>query len=191
MNKIKDIVEVIPSLKEYIWRGTKLKEYKDKENKFKNISESFELSFLDEGPSLFYDETSNKVEELRKEVTVNDLGSNINNFKFNNKIYFPLLIKLIDSNDSLSIQVHPSDDYALKNENSLGKEIYVEDYTMFGANVVVATVGHPILLELRKKAYQYNIPGVIGRNCWLGAGVIVLPEVKIGDNTVTGAGSVV
>lgn len=132
MNKIKDIVEVIPSLKEYIWGGTKLKEYKDKENKIKNISESFELSFLDEGPSLFYDETSNKVEELRKEVTVNDLGSNINNFKFNNKIYFPLLIKLIDSNDSLSIQVHPSDDYALKNENSLGKEIYVGDYTMFG-----------------------------------------------------------
>ena len=56
------------------------------------------------------------------EVTSLDLGKNINNFKFNNKIFFPLLIKLIDSNDSLSIQVHPSDDYALKHENSLGKE---------------------------------------------------------------------
>lgn len=62
---------------------------------------------------------------------------------------------------------------------------------MFGPNVVVATAGHPILLELREKTYQYNIPVVIGRNCWLGAGVIVLPGVKIGDNTVIGAGSVV
>ena len=38
---------------------------------------------------------------------------------------------------------------------------------------------------------QYNMPVRIGRNCWLGAGVIVLPGVSIGDNTVIGAGSVV
>ena len=36
--------------------------------------------------------------------------------------------------------------------------IYVGDYTMFGPNVVVATAGHPILPELREKAYQYNMP---------------------------------
>lgn len=69
--------------------------------------------------------------------------------------------------------------------------IYVGDYTMFGPNVTVATAGHPILPELREKAYQYNIPVHIGKNCWLGAGVIVLPGVTIGDNTVIGAGSVV
>ena len=69
--------------------------------------------------------------------------------------------------------------------------IYVGDYTMFGPNVVIATAGHPILPELREKAYQFNIPVHIGRNCWLGAGVIVLPGVTIGDNTVIGAGSVV
>jgi len=69
--------------------------------------------------------------------------------------------------------------------------IYVGDYTMFGPNVTIATAGHPILPELREKAYQYNIPVHIGKNCWLGAGAIVLPGVKIGDNTVIGAGSVV
>lgn len=69
--------------------------------------------------------------------------------------------------------------------------IYVGDYTMLGPNVVIATAGHPILPELREKAYQYNMPVSIGRNCWLGAGVIVLPGVTIGDNTVIGAGSVV
>lgn len=69
--------------------------------------------------------------------------------------------------------------------------IYVGDYTMLGPNVVLATAAHPILPELRAKAYQYNMPVRIGKNCWLGAGVIVLPGVTIGDNTVIGAGSVV
>ena len=70
-------------------------------------------------------------------------------------------------------------------------DIYVGDYTMLGPNVTLATAGHPILPELREKAYQYNSSVRIGRNCWLGAGVVVLPGVTIGDNTVVGAGSIV
>jgi galactoside O-acetyltransferase len=62
---------------------------------------------------------------------------------------------------------------------------------MFGPNVVLATAGHPVLPELREQVYQYNMPIHIGKNCWLGAGVIVLPGITIGDNTVVGAGSVV
>ncbi|MCT3065746.1 sugar O-acetyltransferase [Lactiplantibacillus pentosus] len=69
--------------------------------------------------------------------------------------------------------------------------IYVGDYTMFGPNVTIATAGHPILPSLREQAYQYNMPVHIGRNCWLGAGVIVLPGITIGDNVVVGAGSIV
>lgn len=69
--------------------------------------------------------------------------------------------------------------------------IYVGDYTMFGPNVTVATAGHPILPELREKAYQYNMPVHIGRNCWIGSGAIILPGITIGDNVVVGAGSIV
>ena len=69
--------------------------------------------------------------------------------------------------------------------------IYVGDNVMFAPNVTIATAGHPVLPALREKGYQYNLPVRIGKNCWLGAGVIVLPGVTIGENTVVGAGSVV
>lgn len=69
--------------------------------------------------------------------------------------------------------------------------IYVGDNTMLAPNVVLATAAHPILPHLRAQGYQYNLPVHIGKNCWLGAGVIVLPGVTIGDNSVIGAGSVV
>lgn len=69
--------------------------------------------------------------------------------------------------------------------------IYVGDYTLFGPNVCVATAGHPLDPELRKKAYQYNMSVHIGINCWIGAGAVIVPGVTIGDNVVIGAGSVV
>ena len=69
--------------------------------------------------------------------------------------------------------------------------IYVGDHTMFGPNVVVTSATHPVLPALREQEYEYNLPIHIGRNCWIGAGAIILPGVSIGDNTVVGAGSVV
>jgi galactoside O-acetyltransferase len=69
--------------------------------------------------------------------------------------------------------------------------IYIGEYTMLGPNVVLSSAGHPILPELREKIYQYNMPIHIGRNCWLGAGVVVLPGITIGDGSVIGAGSIV
>lgn len=69
--------------------------------------------------------------------------------------------------------------------------IYIGSRTMIGPNVTVATAGHPILPELREQAYQYNAPVRIGRNCWIGAGAVILPGVTVGDNTVIGAGSIV
>ena len=69
--------------------------------------------------------------------------------------------------------------------------IYVGDYTMFGPNVTVTTAGHPILPELREQGYQYNAAIHIGRNCWIGSGVMIMPGIIIGDNVVIGAGSVV
>lgn len=70
-------------------------------------------------------------------------------------------------------------------------DIFVGDNVMFGPNVTLATAGHPVEPERRRRGMQFNIPIHIGNNVWVGAGCIILPGVTIGDNTVIGAGSVV
>lgn len=44
---------------------------------------------------------------------------------------------------------------------------------------------------MRMPVTQYNLPVHISKNCWIGAGAIILPDVTISDNSVVGAGSVV
>ena len=90
--------------------------------------------------------------------------------------------------------VRPMGDWVYANFNLTlvdDTHIYIGSNTMIGPNVTIATAGHPVLPELREQAYQFNAPVHIGKNCWLGAGVIVLPGITIGDNSVIGAGSVV
>ena len=108
---MKHVYELIPPLKEYIWAGNNLKKYKKTD--LDKISESWELSFLDNDESkLIYDNKEVNITEFIKSEPIN---------KYINPKIQNLLIKLIDSAQSLSIQVHPSDEYALKHENSLGK----------------------------------------------------------------------
>ena len=70
-------------------------------------------------------------------------------------------------------------------------DIYIGDAVMIGPNVTIATAGHPVDPELRRKVAQFNIPVRIGNNVWIGAGAVILPGVTIGDDSVIGAGSIV
>ena len=61
---------------------------------------------------------------------------------------------------------------------------------LFGPNVTLCTTGHPVSPAHRLEG-MYSFPIKIGNKCWIGANVIILPGVTIGDNSVIGAGSVV
>jgi len=70
-------------------------------------------------------------------------------------------------------------------------DIHIGNNVMFGPNVVVDTAAHPIRPDIRKRQIQFNVPVTIEDNVWIGAGAIILPGVRIGENSVIGAGSVV
>lgn len=109
-----EIVKLKGVTKDYIWGGTYLKT-RGKESRGENIAESWELSFNKMGPSVI---ASGKDEGklLMDVATKEDIGTVPASFPF-----FPVLIKLINSASNLSVQVHPSDEYALKHENQFGK----------------------------------------------------------------------
>ena len=106
-------VKLKPALKSYLWGGTKLKKEYGKAGDV--ISESWELSFNKDGLTLI-DGGENNGKTLLEVCTEKDLGKNCEPFEF-----FPTLIKIIDADKPLSVQVHPSDEYALKNEGQYGK----------------------------------------------------------------------
>lgn len=108
-----NVVKLKPSIKPYIWGGNYFRKYGKGDSDI--IAELWELSHRDEF-SCFVDSGDNKGQRFDKVITKEDIGPNGDRFP-----YFPLLIKLIDAKDNLSVQVHPSDEYALKNENSFGK----------------------------------------------------------------------
>lgn len=62
--------------------------------------------------------------------------------------------------------------------------------TLFGPAVHIYTATHPLPAAARKTS-ESGKPVIIGSNCWIGGGAIILPGVSIGDNCVIGAGSVV
>lgn len=105
-------LKLTPVCKSYIWGGTKLIDKWGKKTIEENIAESWELSCNKEGQSFVEGIPLNQI--LLHNPCF--LGENCNKY-----IDFPILIKLIDSKSDLSIQVHPTDEYALANEKSYGK----------------------------------------------------------------------
>lgn len=112
------ILKLAPAFKDYIWGGTKLNDVYEKDCNFEKVAESWELSTHKDGQSiiakgeLLGKTLSEYIEIKGKEV----LGTNAQNFE-----NFPVLIKFIDAKNPLSVQVHPSDDYALEHEKEYGK----------------------------------------------------------------------
>ncbi len=103
--------KLVPVLKDYIWGGTKLKDMFGRDNGGKRIGESWEISVHADGASMIEGEEVSLKDYLESNpAAVDKDGSE-----------FPVLIKYIDAKEKLSVQVHPSDEYALEKEGDNGK----------------------------------------------------------------------
>ncbi len=132
------IEKLSPAFKDYLWGGTKLRDVYGKKCDFDKVAESWELSTHPAGESRISGGESDgmTLSEYFAKAGKAALGKNCE--KFEN---FPVLIKFIDAKDPLSIQVHPSDEYALRVEKEYGKTEmwYVMDcepgaFLYFGVN---------------------------------------------------------
>ena len=107
------ILKLTPSCKDYLWGGSRLRTDFGIKSDLEPLAEAWVLSCHPDGPSYLPDGTT-----LADYAAAHPeaLGTDCAKFE-----QFPVLTKFIDASKNLSIQVHPSNDYALKNEHQYGK----------------------------------------------------------------------
>ena len=168
-----ELVKLKPAVKDYIWGGN----YFQKFNKgvgLSRVSECWELSVRDVDSSII---ASGKDEgkKLNDVISKEDIGPVMDRFP-----YFPLLIKLIDAKENLSVQVHPSDDYALKYENSFGKsEMW---------HIISADEGSGLYVGLNKDYQKEDIEKALKEGTILEC--LNFFKVKPGDTFVINPGTI-
>ena len=168
-----ELVKLKPGVKDYIWGGTYFKKF-NKGTSLDRVSECWELSVRDNDSSIIAsgkDEGKRLIDVLTKE----DIGPVMDRFP-----YFPLLIKLIDAKENLSVQVHPSDDYALKYEQSFGKsEMW---------HIISADEGSGLYVGLNKDYSKEEIEKALKEGSILNC--LNFFKVKPGDTFVINPGTI-
>lgn len=112
------VLKLKPSCKDYLWGGHRLVEEYGKKYDGEILAETWELSCHPDGPSTIVNGAyaGKTLEEYIEAEGKEVLGTNCRRFRD-----FPILTKFIDAKQDLSIQVHPDNRYALKNEGQYGK----------------------------------------------------------------------
>ena len=188
-------VKLKPACKDYLWGGTKLKTDYGIEADLDKIAEAWVLSCHKDGASVIENgeykgfSLAEAIDKAGSEI----LGTNCAKFEF-----FPILIKLIDAKDNLSIQVHPSDEYALRVEGEYGKTEmwYVVDcepnsYLYYGFNRVIDKKEFARRIEDNTLTEVLNKVEVKKGDCFfiasgtihaIGAGILIA-EIQQNSNT--------
>ena len=112
------VLRLHPSCTDYIWGGERLREDFSIQSDKHPLAEAWVLSCHPDGPSTIAN-GPDAGKTLTDYIAAHGkavLGANCARFE-----NFPVLIKLIDAKNDLSIQVHPSNEYALANEHQYGK----------------------------------------------------------------------
>ena len=116
--KLEPVIKLSPAFKDSLWGGTKLRDLYGKECDYDVIAESWELSAHPAGNSII---ASGRHKGLSFSRYLETVGKEVLGWKCAPLQAFPILIKFIDAEQNLSVQVHPDDDYALEHENDYGK----------------------------------------------------------------------
>lgn len=189
------ILKLKPALKDYLWGGTKLKtEYRMQTN-LEKVAEAWVLSTHKDGPSTVLNgelagKTLNEAIAAFGPDCLGERGKAFQNF--------PVLIKLIDAKDNLSVQVHPNDEYALRVEGEFGKTEmwYVVDHEP-GAGIYYG-FKHEITKEEFRRRIEDNtltevlnfVPVETGKTYFIESGTIhaigkgiLIAEIQQNSNT--------
>lgn len=173
-----EILKLKPVFKDYIWGGTRLKDDFGFESELDKLAEGWMLACHKDGKSIIEngEHAGKTLEEFINEVgTVKTVGTKSKEFP-----YFPVLIKLIDAKDNLSIQVHPDNEYAQKVEQEFGKtEIWY---------VLDAEPDATLIYGFKEKISSDEFKNAIENNTLLD--VLNIVNVKKGDLFFIEAGTV-
>ena len=173
-----EILKLNPVFKDYIWGGTRLRDDFGLKTDINPVAEGWMLACHKDGMNTIdggeYDDKT--LESVIKEGGKSKIaGTNSEKFP-----YFPVLIKLIDAKDNLSVQVHPDNEYAARVEHEFGKtEMWY---------VLDAAPGATLIYGFKNKIGKEEFKQAIESNALLD--VLNVVEVKKGDMFFIEAGTV-
>ena len=188
-----------PVFKDYIWGGRNLEKLGRELPAVGIIAESWDIAAHKDGISTVNNGhfAGYTLVELQDELGLDLIGSN--NLWAQEHGKFPLLIKLLDANRALSVQVHPNDEYALANEgNELGKtEMWVVLHAKEGAELIVGVKAGTTPPKFRAgienenlEPYLHHLPVKTGDHVCVPTGTlhaimegIIIAEIQQNSNT--------
>ena len=145
-----------PVLKSYIWGGRTLAERLGRALPAGNVAESWEIAAHEDGASIVSNGrfAGQSLTAVHATLGLDLIGTNSAWAQARGK--FPLLVKLLDAHDKLSVQVHPNDEYALAHEgNELGKtEMWVVLHAEPGAQVILSVRAGTTAADFRQTRFN-------------------------------------
>ena len=144
-----EIMKLVPTGKDYLWGGTRLREEYGKKIDMTPLAETWECSVHPDGPSYIANGEFKGValaDVLKQHPEY--IGTKVEDGKL------PVLVKFIDAKKDLSVQVHPSDEYARKHEGDNGKtEMWYVIDAEEGAHLIYG-FQHEVTEEILRKAVK-------------------------------------
>lgn len=170
-----EIMKLLPTGKDYLWGGTRLREEYGKKIDLTPLAETWECSVHPDGPSVIENgEYRGQTLSTVLKQYPKYLGTKVKNGEL------PVLVKFIDAKQDLSVQVHPDDAYAKEHEGDNGKtEIWYVIDAEEGAGLIYG-FKHKMTKEILRNAVE---TGTLDRH-------LQKVEVHKGDTYFVPAGTV-